>query len=382
MTTPLRILAFVPTLGGGGAEKHVARIARCVDPGLARIDVAVARRGGSYESELGRASIVDLGVAGIRSSTGSLAACAPRLRSAMTSGRWDAVIAFLERPALVALATHGTLAASSRPALLLSVQADPVSFLPEDPLGPVFDRAMRSLYRRADAVIAISDGVAGALRGYDTRLAPTVIPNACIDSDRPHPSGATRVRASIVAAGRLAPQKGFDVLLEAFARVRGAIPEASLRILGVGPDREALVARATSLGLGERVTFPGFAANPLEDFARSEVFCLSSRYEGLGMVVVEAMGVGTAIVSTDCPHGPREILEGGRCGTLVPVGDADALAEALIAMLRDPAERMRLSKLARIRADDFRADRIAARYVELVRTTLAVRAESRSKSRS
>lgn len=382
MSTPLRILAFVPTLGGGGAEKHVERIANAVDRTVARIDVAVVRTGGGYERFLDRdVATIDLGSARIRSSTAGLAASFPKLRQAMASGRWDAVIAFLERPALVALAAHASLPVSRRPALLLSVQADPRSVIAEDPAGRVIEAAMRHVYRRADGLLAISEGVADALRSFDRSLSPVVVPNACLDEGRA-PIARPRIPRSIVACGRFVPQKGFDVLVDAFASVRARVPDATLTILGTGPDEASIRERIARLGLVDAVNLPGFMDDPLPEFAAADVFCLSSRFEGLGMVIVEAMSVGTPVLATDCPHGPREILDGGRFGRLVPREDAPALADGLVALLLDDEARTRFAALGRERAEDYRSTRVAAGYVDAVRDVAGRVAARRSKSRS
>ena len=116
---------------------------------------------------------------------------------------------------------------------------------------------------------------------------------------------------------------------------------ARLVILGEGRERDALAGLVRELGIGHAVALPGFVANPFAWMARARVFAVSSIYEGLSMVLVEAMACGTPVVSTDCPHGPREVLEDGRWGLLVPVGDAEALATAILETLRDPLPRGR-----------------------------------------
>jgi len=377
----LRILAFVPSLGGGGAEKHVERIANAVDRKVASIDVAVVRRGGSYERFLAPdVRVVGLGNGRIRSSTLGMAASVPALRRAMTSQRWDAVIAFLERPTLAALAAHASIGGPNRPALLLSVQADPVSIIAEDPLGPAFESAIRRIYRRADGVIAISEGVGATLSDFDRALEPIVIPNACLDPGHRAAKKISSEPNTIVACGRLVPQKGFDVLLDAFARVFRSVPDARLRILGTGPDESSLRAQIGRLGLGHAIDLPGFVDDPRAHFAKASVFCLSSRFEGLGMVVVEAMSVGTPVVSTDCPHGPREILEGGRNGMLVRPEDPAALAEALTTMLREGSVRERFSERGLARALDYSSEAVASRYVDAVRVAVERASSRRSKS--
>lgn len=379
---PIRILAVVPSLGGGGAEKHVERIASAVPRELASIDVAVVRRGGSFERFLpDDVAIVELRPRPLRSGTLETLAAIPRLRRAMASGRWDAVIAFLDRPSLAALLSAATLNERDRPALLLSVQADPAPVFAEDPLGPWFRLSMERLFQRADAVIAISDGVASRVRAIAPRLSPVVVPNACVD-DALRASLVPRPERSahplVVACGRLAPQKGFDVLLDAFAKVRSRVPGARLRILGRGPLEARLRSQTSALDLDSAVEFVGFVDTPAREFAAASVFCLSSRFEGLGMVVVEAMAAGAPVVATDCPYGPAEILDGGRYGWLVPVEDAPALANALCDALTDAPKAAEFARLGLRRAQDYEARTIATRYVEVVERVLKARAASSS----
>ncbi len=164
----------------------------------------------------------------------------------------------------------------------------------------------------------------------------------------------------IVTAGRLHHQKDHRTLLLAFARLAAKRP-ARLLILGEGDERPGLEALIRDLGLAERVRLAGQVDDPLARMKAADLFVLSSRYEGLPTVLIEALLCGLPVVSTDCRHGPREILEGGRYGTLVPVGDPEALAAAMVRALdakRDP-------EAQRQRAMAFGADPAAARYEAL-----------------
>jgi glycosyltransferase involved in cell wall biosynthesis len=139
----------------------------------------------------------------------------------------------------------------------------------------------------------------------------------------------------ILGVGRLTPQKDFPTLIRAFSHVRRQ-RAARLLILGEGEERPALTALANELGVADDVDLPGFRDNALAYMASSALFVLSSAWEGLPTVLIEALAVGTPVVSTDCPSGPREILQEGRLGPLVPVGDAAALSAAMLKMLQGP----------------------------------------------
>ena len=204
---------------------------------------------------------------------------------------------------------------------------------------------LRQTYRQADQVIANSHGVSAdvlALTGLGADLLATLKnPSIPADLDRlasaaaPHPWLEQRDKPVVLAAGRLVDVKDFVTLLRAFAALRQQRP-ARLIILGEGPERGALLSLAEQLGMAQDVALPGFSINPVAWMARAALFVLSSRYEGSPNVLIEALACGTPAVSTDCPHGPREILDHGRWGRLVPVGDVPALAAAMAVTLDAP----------------------------------------------
>ncbi|MCP4687370.1 MAG: glycosyltransferase [Desulfobacterales bacterium] len=149
----------------------------------------------------------------------------------------------------------------------------------------------------------------------------------------------------VLGVGRLAPQKDFGALIRAFSLLRRT-RKAKLIILGEGRERAALEALASETGVSEDVSMPGFVSNPYAFMSRSDLFVLSSAWEGFGIVLVEALAAGLPVVSADCPGGPREILQDGRIGPLVPVGDPDALSRAMLHTLDHPPRRALLEKAA------------------------------------
>ena len=165
----------------------------------------------------------------------------------------------------------------------------------------------------------------------------------------------------ILGAGKLKTQKDFATLLRAFARVRAARP-AHMIVLGEGEERRKLEKLARKLGIAAHTVLPGFVDNPFAWMARASVFVLSSAWEGFSNVLVEALACGCSVVSTDCPSGPAEILDAGAYGTLVPVGDDRALADAILAAMRSPRDPERL----RSRAAAFSVDAAAGRYLEVL----------------
>lgn len=204
-------------------------------------------------------------------------------------------------------------------------------------------RALRRVcYRWADAVVAQTQDTAQWLERNCGTLV-TVIPNAL--RSLPDPSG---VRAAlIVAVGRLTQQKGFDVLLRAFARIAPAFGAWRLAIIGEGHERQSLVRLCRELQLDERVDFIGQTADVVSWMAHARLVVQPSRFEGFPNVVLEAMGLGAAVISSDCRSGPSDMIEDGVNGRLVPVDDVDKLAAVMAELMSKPDECTRLGRAAR-----------------------------------
>jgi len=227
---------------------------------------------------------------------------------------------------------------------------------------------MRRIYPAVDHVVCVSEGVledTARLTGLPAgRL--SVIRNPVV-SPRLETLAAAPVEHAwahdtdvplVLGAGRLTEQKDFPTLVRAFAQLRAA-RRARLVILGDGRMRGALEALARSLGVDADVDMPGFTPNPYAWMRRADLFVLSSAWEGSPNVLTEALALGTPSASTDCPSGPREVLAGGRFGPLVPVGDADALANAMASVLDEPLP----SDTLRSAVQDYRRDVSAAAYL-------------------
>ncbi len=226
-------------------------------------------------------------------------------------------------------------------------------------------------YRRADKIVGVSEGVTGYVgRTFNVpaqKLATIynpVVSEALLErSRRPlaHPWFAAGQPPVLLASGRLREQKDFSTLLRAFAQVRQA-RACRLIILGEGALRAELEAEVAALGLQADVSLPGFVENPYAYMRAASLFVLSSRWEGLPTVLVEAMACGCPVVATDCPSGPAEILEGGRLGPLVEVANPAALAQAILETLQTPVPREQLA----IRAAHFSFENAIATYTQLL----------------
>lgn len=233
-----------------------------------------------------------------------------------------------------------------------------------------------ALFADAARVVAVSDGVAASAReeaGIDacklvTIYNPVIAPELD-DLKAQTPTHAWFIDTGapvILACGRLKEVKDFALLLNAFARV---VQRRSCRliILGEGPLRASLTDLAKQLGVADKVSLPGFADNPYAFMARASLFVLSSRREGLPTALIEALACGCPCVSVDCPSGPAEILQGGAIGRLTPVGDAAALADAMLQTLAHPPARDKLTA----RAGFFSAERAVGLYEDLIRVEAA-----------
>jgi len=230
---------------------------------------------------------------------------------------------------------------------------------------------MRRFFPIADGVVAPSLGVARDVvqvaRIKDSKVA--VIHNPVFRPEilelARQPAGHEWLDAAgkpvIVAAGKMKPQKDFSTLLRAFANLRQRL-DARLIILGEGRQYDMLQSLARELDVQEHVDMPGQVKNPYAYFSRASLFVLSSAWEGLPNVLIEALACGAPVVSTDCPSGPAEILDNGRYGRLVPVGDADRLAQAMEESLTAPLSRQDCVQRAR----EFSFERSVTAYEKLL----------------
>ena len=234
-------------------------------------------------------------------------------------------------------------------------------------LGPFL---VRRLLSKADTIVAVSQGVAADLSTMTEPGSNIVTIYNPFDADEiqalggqplDHPWFAPGQPPVILAAGRLEQEKDFPTLIRAFQRVRRK-SDARLMILGEGSERAGLESLVDDLGVRGVVEMPGFVDNPYVYMSRSAVFVLSSIAEGLPTILIEALALGTPVVSTDCSGGSSEILERGVFGRLLPVGDADALAAAILETM---AEDGRADEL-RARARDFSVDASVDRYLEVM----------------
>lgn len=273
----------------------------------------------------------------------------------------DAVLTAKDHAAQLCIAARSLAAVNTR---LVPIVSNTLSYVARRRMQRRF---IRWLYPRADRIVALSEGVADDLQRtfgvprdmVDVIYQPVITPDMTARTRQPvtHPWFADPETPVIIGAGRLTYQKNFHLLIDAFARVR-AQRAARLVIVGEGADRQSLEEQARLLGVADDVDLPGTVPDPVPYMGAASAFVLSSRYEGFGNVVAEALATGVPVVSTDCPSGPSEILQGGRYGWLVPVENPDALAGAIGKAL-DRGHR----PVPEEALDPFRATTVASKYL-------------------
>ncbi len=362
-----RVCIFIPSFGDGGVERMLVNAARGMAEQGAEVDFIVRHAGAPYLEWLPRGvNVLEFGDAGRRELT-------RRLERHLGERRPRAVVSAKGLDDNIALAAKGAAPAGTRfflrPGTAVSARLDNRRTHPLRRWWKL--RRMRHLYARADGVIAVSHGVAEEIRqatGIDAdriRVVrnPNITPELETLAREPveHPWLGEDQPPLLVAMGGLRRQKDFPTLIRAFAHLRAERP-ARLLILGRGRQEDRLRELAQRLGVGEDVELGGFAANPYPYLARASLFVLSSLWEGSPNVLTEALALGTPAVATDCRSGPREILQQGRFGPLVPVGDAPALAEAMARTLDDPLPAATL----RSATEAYTMERSARRYLEVL----------------
>jgi glycosyltransferase involved in cell wall biosynthesis len=368
----LNLLFVTTVLGGGGAEKHLLRIANHLDRERFRVSVALVKPEGEFEPALaGDVKKFYLNPRRKGSTTvRSLQSVGP-LRRLIEAERPDLVFSVIDLVNLVSVyAARGT---QPRPKVVLGVQTPPsIAYDSWHPVSKLILGLMPRMYPGADAVVALSNGVAEDLAALvpRTRGRVSVIPNAGVEPDvremarEPLSVDERPDGPLVVACGRLKPLKGFAHLIDALAEVRKTT-RAHLWIIGEGEQRAELERKIERLGLKRCVRLLGFRENPYRYMAAADVFVLSSLFEGFGNVIVEAMACGAPVVATDCPYGPREIIRDGENGLLVEPASAASLARGILRVLTDGELKKRLAANGLARARDFEAESIAGEYGEL-----------------
>ncbi|KVS38474.1 glycosyltransferase family 4 protein [Burkholderia ubonensis] len=366
---PMKIVLLNHSMRCGGAERVTANLANnWAERGC---DVAVATFVSSdadfYKLD-SRVARVDLALAGASSGVlGGMLANVRRLaavRRLFKDRRPDVVIGVMTVPSVLCIL--GGIG------LRLKVIATEHNHPPMLRMSAVWETLRRLTFRHADAVVALTAETGAWLAHHCRCRNVSVIPNPValpLEVMEPRLAPMDSISADtrlLLAVGRLAPQKGFDLLIQAFEKIRERGPGWKLVILGEGEARGTLQSAIAERGLDDLVLMPGRAGNIGEWYGRADLYVMSSRFEGLPMTLMEAMGSGCAAVSFDCDVGPRDIIRDGIDGVLVnPAGDVGALADALLKLMVDTRERERMASMANDVAARFAPSRILSLWEQL-----------------
>ena len=378
----MHVALAIPHLRDGGAERTVARIARGLLGRGHRVDVVVFSDETAAGNELPKPvrrfvlkperkgwvqdRLLVMRPYGVRAAclvSGTLIAQSRGFAKYLDRERPDCVLPSL--PKMKVAAFVAARAASESPPIV------PIVHNSLSRRGRKYRFLYSMMLPGAERIVAVSGGVSddvirdlGVAPGLVERIYNPIVSNeteALAEEAVDHPWLDDGGPPIVLAVGRLARVKDFPTLLRAFAQAARTRP-TRLIILGDGRWRGRLERQSQELGIADKVWFSGWVSNPFPYMRKASVFVLSSRYEGLGNVLVEALACGCPCISTDCPHGPAEILESGRVGPLVRVGDAAALARAMERTLASPPDKTVL----RARGQEFGVDRAIEHYERLI----------------
>jgi glycosyltransferase involved in cell wall biosynthesis len=330
-----RLAIFAPSMAQGGAERGALKLAEGLTQRGFEVDLVLAAAEGPRLPEVSPdVRIVDLRARRVLTSL-------PGLMRYLRRERPLALTSYLDHANVIALTACRLVRYGGRVVVVEQNTLSEAAKHGKSRRDRLMPQIVRAVYPRADYVVGVSEGVVDDLARFTSLPAeklkvvfnPIVTPDLKERAKEPveHPwfSDGSKV---FIAVGRLRPQKDFRTLLHAFSRVRATRP-ARLLILGEGPERSELEDLIRELGIADDVSLPGSVENPYAYLSRAVAFVLSSRWEGLPTVLIEALACGLPVIATDCPSGPKEILAGGRYGKLVRVNAVEDLAAAMEAAL-------------------------------------------------
>lgn len=358
----MRVTLVIASLEAGGAERVISVLASELSKRHAITLVKLSKRPDHYRVAAD-VDIVEVSPAGrwrlIRATIDKFRILL-RLRRAIRSSSPDVVVSFID---------------FTNVRTILATRLSPTPVVASERTDPSVHRIKRShailrrlTYRWASLLVVQTNPVKTWAEKLVKRERVAVVPNPL--SFEPFPDVGDNRRAVVLAVGRLAEEKRFEVLIDAFVRVAPRHPAWSLRIVGQGPLEAELRRRAEGSGFGARIEFPGLQYDIVSEYRVAGIFVLSSRYEGFPNALLEALATGTPSITTDCPSGPRELVGDSGCALFVPVDDIAAMAETLDHLMRDPSKRRALGERGLVRSRDFTAARIVAHWEELLQSAV------------
>lgn len=355
-----KVAFYLPTFTPGGIEQVLLTLAREFTTRGIHVDILVADKRGPYKKQIPNdGKIIDLGTGRVAYSLLPVVRYLHQQRpDVLFSGHTHANI----------ICTCASLLSRTDVTSAVSVHTAESVKRYDGIRSRVIRRLIPLTYRQADQIIAVSDSTANSIAAFAglSQDKITVIHNPVPQPQEDintnvHPWINANDQTVILGAGRLASEKDFPTLISAFERVHDVKPDARLIILGKGDERLALERLIKQRNLSEYIDLQGYVENPTPYMHGADVFVLSSRREGFGLVLAEAMAVGTPVVSTDCPTGPADILGNGEYGKLTPVGDARSMATAIDETLNDPLPSEKLKRAIK----EYAPSKVASEYLDV-----------------
>ena len=362
-----RVALFLPSLAGGGAERVLVDLAEGFAKRKQDVDLVLATAEGPYLKSLSKnVNVVDLG-------TKRTLTALPRLVRYLRRNRPRAMLSTLEHANIIAVFARMLARVPTKVVIREAISTSQASIDLSPPAAFTAVNLMKQFYPKANSIVAVSEGVASDMvetlgvkrEKIEMILNPVLTERVFTLAREPleHPwftEDAKKDTPVLLTVGRLTQQKDFPTLLEAFAKVR---QQRHLRLvmLGEGEDRDMLESLASDLGITEDIDMPGFVDNPFQYMANASIYILSSVAEGLPNALIQAMALGRPVVATDCPSGPREILEDGKYGKLIPMQNAGAMAKAIKQTLDEPHTPMTEAWVKR-----YSAEQVINQYLDLL----------------
>jgi GalNAc-alpha-(1->4)-GalNAc-alpha-(1->3)-diNAcBac-PP-undecaprenol alpha-1,4-N-acetyl-D-galactosaminyltransferase len=364
----MKVTLVIYGLGGGGAERVMSIVANYwVSHGwdVTLIMLVDATKASFYQLDP-RINIQSLGIAG--NSGNAIAALRNAwqrikvLKQAILNSQPDVVISFMN---------------SVNVYTIIACQQLNIPTIVSEHIYPgatdankIWQFIMKLAYRYADLVTVLTQNALPfypASKGYRS----IVMPNPVIAPSKMAVVGQLSPNPSLIAIGRLHPQKGFDLLMKAFSKIQAKYPNWQMTILGEGPMRSELEQLRSQLQLTDRVHLPGLVTNVQDYLSQADIFVMPSRFEGFPMALCEAMATGLPVLAADCLSGPREIIEHGVNGLLVQTEDIEALAEGLDNLMSNPSQRQHLAKNAPQILERFGIEQVMGIWAEAIDRVIA-----------